>query len=101
MRYMVYIEIPTDVGNRLDFEEGGPGKLIGYVMEQFKPEAVYVEAGTRNSVMVAELNEAKMTELMVFVSKKFGTYPEFTPLIPAGAVPEIAGKAIEAVKQAP
>jgi hypothetical protein len=42
-----------------------------------------------------------MTELMLIVSKKFGTYPEFTALIPAAAIPEMVGKAIEAVKKAP
>jgi hypothetical protein len=50
--------------------------------------------------MVADLNEAQMTELMLIVSKKFGTYPEFTALIPAAAIPEMVGKAIEEVKKA-
>ena len=50
--------------------------------------------------MVADLNETQMTELMLIVSKNFGTYPEFMALIPAAAIPEMAGKAIEAVKKA-
>jgi hypothetical protein len=100
VRYLVYIEVPTEVGNRMDFEEGGPAKILGYVMERFAPEAVYTQAGMRASFMVAELNEAQMTEMMLITSKKFGTYPEFTPLIPGDSTPEIAAKAIQEVKKA-
>ena len=42
-----------------------------------------------------------MTELMLTVSEKFGTYPEFTPVIPLAATPGIAAKAIEEAKKAP
>ena len=101
MRYLVYFEIPADVGNRLDFEERGPGPLIGYVMDRFAPEASYTQAGLRGVFMVADLDEAQMTELMLIVSKKFGTYPEFTPVIPLAATPGIAAKAIEKAKKAP
>lgn len=101
MRYLVYFEIPADVGNRLDFEEGGPGPLIGYVMDRFAPEASYTQAGLRGVFIVADLDEAQMTELMLIVSKKFGTYPEFTPVIPLAATPDIATKAIEKAKKAP
>ncbi|MFZ0925539.1 MAG: hypothetical protein WCE82_03940 [Halobacteriota archaeon] len=101
MRYLVYFEIPADVGNRLDFEEGGPGPLIGYVMDRFAPEASYTQAGLRGVFIVADLDEAQMTELMLIVSKKFGTYPEFTPVIPLAATPDIAAKAIEKAKKAP
>src|SRR5665647_3670502 len=65
MRYLVYFEVSTDVGNRLDFEEEGPGKIIGYVVNRFKPEVMYTEAGTRNVFMVADLDETQMTELML------------------------------------
>jgi len=50
--------------------------------------------------MVADLNEAQMTEMMLITSKKFGTYPEFTPLIPGDSTPEIAAKAIQEAKNA-
>ena len=101
MRYLVYFEIPAEVGNRLDFEEGGPGPLIGYVMDRFAPEASYTQAGLRGVFIVADLDEAQMTELMLIVSEKFGTYPEFTPVIPLAATPGIAAKAIEEAKKAP
>jgi hypothetical protein len=101
VRYLVYFEVSTEVGNHLDFEEGGPGKIFGYLMNRFAPEAVYTEAGTRNVFMVADLDEAKMTEIMLIVSKKLGTYPEFTPLILGEATPGIAAKAIEEAKKAP
>ncbi len=100
MRYLIYFEIPAEAGNSLDFEEGGPGPILGYVMDRFAPEASYTQAGMRAVFMVADLNEAQMTELMLIVSKKFGTYPEFTALIPAAAIPEMVGKAIEEVKKA-
>ena len=101
MLYLIYFEISAEAGNRLDFEEGGPEEILGYVMNRFAPKASYAEAGTRNIFVVAELNEAQMSEFMLIVSKKFGTYPEFTPITPLSAIPEIAGKAIEAVKKAP
>ena len=101
MRYLMYFEIPADVGNRLDFEEGGPGPLIGYVMEEPAPEASYTQAGLRGVFIVADLDEAQMTELMLIVSKSSGTYPEFTPVIPLAATPGIAAKAIEKAKKHP
>jgi len=51
--------------------------------------------------MVADLDEAQMTEIMLIVSKKLGTYPEFTPLILGEATPGIAAKAIEEAKKVP
>ena len=45
MRYLVYMEVPTEVGNRMNFEEGGPAKILGHVMERFASEAVYTQAG--------------------------------------------------------
>ncbi|MGZ4864153.1 MAG: hypothetical protein ACXV5H_04890 [Halobacteriota archaeon] len=100
MRYLVYIEVPTEAGNLLDFEEGGPGKILGYVADRFSPEAVYGQAGMRASFMVVDLNEAQMMEMMLITSKKFGTYPEFTPLIPGDSIAEIAAMAIQEVKKA-
>ena len=101
MRYLVYFEVSTDVGNRLDFEEGGPGKIIGYVVNRFKPEVMYTEAGTRNVFMVADLDETQMTELMLIVSKTLGTYPDFAPIMSAEATMEVAAKAIIEAKKAP
>jgi hypothetical protein len=99
VRYVVYFEIPAELGNRLDFEEAGPGPIIGYVMDRFSPEASYTQAGLRG--VFHSLDEAQMTELTLIVSKKFGTYPEFTPVIPLAATPGIAAKAIEEAQKAP
>jgi hypothetical protein len=98
---MVYFEVPSEVGNRIDFEEGGPGPIFGHIMNRFAPEAVYSQAGSRIVFMVAELDEAQMTELMLVVSKKLGTYPQFTPIISAEATMEFAAKAIIEAKKAP
>ncbi len=83
----------------MDFEEGGPARILGYLTNRFAPEAVYTEVGMRASFLVADLDEEQVTELMLITSKKFGTYPEFTPLL-SGAIPEIAAKAIDEVKKA-
>lgn len=99
MLYLVYLEISTEVGSRLDFEEGGPGPLIEYMTNRYAPKSLYAEAGTRNVLMVADLDEGQMTEIMLMASKMLDTYPEFTPLIPGAAIPDLAGKAIEEVKK--
>jgi hypothetical protein len=101
MRYLVYFEVPVELGNRIDFEEGGPGQIIGYMMNRFAPEAAYTQAGMRAVFLVADLDEAQMTEIMLIVSKKLGTYPEFTPVVPAAATPGIAAIAIEEAKKVP
>jgi hypothetical protein len=101
MRYLVYFEVPAEVGNRIDFEGGGPGRIIGYMMNRFAPEAAYTQAGMRAVFMVANLNEAQMTEIMLIVSKRLGRYPEFTPVIPGAATPDIAATAIEEAIEVP
>jgi hypothetical protein len=101
MRYLVYFEVPIEVGNRIDFEEGGLGPIIGYMMNRFAPEAAYTQAGMRAVFIVADLDEAQMTEIMLIVSKRLGTYPEFTPVIPGAATPGIAALGIEAAKKVP
>jgi hypothetical protein len=98
---LVYFEVPAEAGNRLDFEEEGPGQILGYMMNRFAPEAVYTQAGMGAVFMVADLDETQMTEIMVIASKRLGTYSEFIPVIPGAATPGIAAKAIEEVKKAP
>jgi len=49
--------------------------------------------------MVADLDVTQMQELAVVLSKKFGTYPEFPPLIPAEEIPGMAAKMIDEVKK--
>jgi hypothetical protein len=73
---------------------------MGYVFKRFKPQAAYAEAGKRNLFVVADLDEAQMTEFMIAASKQMGTYAKFIPLIPAADIPEMASKAIEEVKKA-
>jgi hypothetical protein len=71
------------------------------MMNRFAPEAAYTQAGMRAVFMVADLDEAQMTEIMLITSKKLGTYPEFTPVIPGAATLGIAAKAIGEVKKVP
>jgi len=49
--------------------------------------------------MVADLDVTQMQELAVVLSKKFGTYTEFPPLIPAEEIPGMAAKMIDEVKK--
>ncbi len=37
MLYLLYIEVSADVGIRLEFEEGGPAKILGHLVERFSP----------------------------------------------------------------
>jgi hypothetical protein len=68
------------------------GHHVFFYPDALPPRAVF---------MVADLDEAQMTEIMLIVSKKLGTYPEFTPVIPGAATPGIAAKAIEEAKKLP
>jgi hypothetical protein len=101
MRYMVYIEISPEAGNTLDFEEGGPGAILRYLVERFKPEMFYVTTIRRALWMVMDLNENTMAELMLIVSKKFGSYPSCTPVIHGPDVVDVATESIEVAKNAP
>jgi hypothetical protein len=64
-------------------------------MNLVKPEAAYIKAGTRTAGLVADLNEAQMTELGLLASKKMGTYAKFIPLIRAAAIPEMVGEMLQ------
>ena len=101
MRFMIHVEVPTDVGNKLDFEEGGPGRIFKYLAERFNPEVFYASPARRAIWMVAHLDEPKMIELMFIISKRLGVYPLLTPVAPGSEVPELAEGAGEAVKNAP
>jgi hypothetical protein len=101
MRYMVHIEIPPGAGNRLDFEGGGPGAILEYLTDRFTPEAFYVSTFRRAVWMVIDLDEAKASELMLTISKKFGCYPMYTPVIPGPDVAKLAADGIEFAQRAP
>jgi hypothetical protein len=48
--------------------------------------------------MVMDLNKSTMAELMLIVSKKFGSYPSCTPVIHGPDIIEVAAEAIEVAK---
>jgi hypothetical protein len=95
MLYLIYAKIPA--GACTDLEEGGPEKIMGDIFTRLKPKSAYVEAGKRDLLMVADLDETQTAELTIGVSKQMGTCPKFVPLIPVAGIPEMAGKAIEEV----
>ncbi len=99
MRFMVHIEVPTDVGSRSDFEGEGPSPIVKHFVERFNPETFYLTPSRRAIWMVADLDEVKMTEIMLAASKNLGVYPTFTPVVPRADALQIAEKAIEALKK--
>ncbi len=101
MHYLVHIEISPEVGNKIDFEEGGPGAIFMHLAERFNPEMFYVTTVRRGLWMVMDLDVSAMAELMLIVSKTFGTYPLCTPVIRGSNVAEVAAKAIEVTKNVP
>lgn len=98
---MVHIKISPEAGNKLDFEEGGPGAILKYLVDRFTPEAFYVSTFRRSIWMVIDLDEATAADLMLTVSKKFGTYPLYTSVVPGPEVAKLAAASIEFIKKSP
>jgi hypothetical protein len=98
---MVHIEISPEAGNKLDFEEGGLGAILKYLVDRFTPEAFYVSTFRRSIWMFIDLDEATAADLTLTVSKKFGTYPLYTPVVPGPEVAKLAAASIEFAKKSP
>lgn len=97
---MVHITITPEAGNKLD-ASGGPVSALNIITERFKPEVIYATPTSREFWMVLELNDAStMGELMLLSSMKFGSYPEFTPILSVQELYKIVGPTIEAALKA-
>ena len=97
MLYMVELHASMERGNEID-RKGGPDAVFQYIVERFKPQAIYGTPTRRQIFMVVELeNEADTAELMYVLTWFAGTEPTFTPIM----APETYGQAIENAKKAP
>lgn len=95
MRYMVHFVVTPEAGTKIESAPGGPGPLIGRVVERFKPEQMYLSPARREGWMVARINdETEMAELMITLSGFAGSYPEFTPITTLQEFPGVVSKAI-------
>jgi hypothetical protein len=96
MKHMVRIQITPKAGHDIEARPGGPGPVVGRILERFKPEAVYMSPARREMFLVCNLELADMAELMIAGSELAGQYPEFTPVIEGKDFGGIVGKAMPA-----
>jgi hypothetical protein len=101
MRYLFEITASAERGNEID-SKGGPGPILGYIAERFKPEAVYVSTLRRQVWLVADLTSfAQVHELMQICSRLTGTEPTITPVMLAPEAAEAIQESTENAKKAP
>lgn len=101
MKYVVHTKADVQAGLKLD-ANGGPGRLFGWVVENYRPEGFYVDPTQRQAWVVVEINDpVKLTELMLVVSRNLGAQPTITPVFDAKDMGSIAQKAIENTRNAP
>lgn len=94
MKYLVEMPVSPDAGKAIEARPGGPGPIIGRMIERFKPEAVYLATTRRVIYMIVDLDdEASMLELTIAHADLAGAYPSFTPLVTADAFPAVIGAA--------
>ena len=99
MKYHVEIPVTPEAGAAVEARPGGPGPVIGRMLERFKPEAIYMATTRRVVYMVVDLDDdASVVELMLAGTTLAGTYPTFTPVVGADDFPAVAGKAIPAAQ---
>ena len=101
MRYMVHGVVSTESGNRIE-ESGGPGELVGYLMDRFTVEAAYYAPTRREFWWVIDFpDQTSMLELMLILSTRLNVYPEFTPCLTGEEFPGVVGAAIAEYDKAP
>ena len=101
MKFMIHFTVTEDQGAKIEAAPGGPGPLLGYIVERLKPEAVYLSPARRQGWIVATLNEQLMAEAMIFFSTRCGAYPTIIPAVSFEDFPKFAGPALEASAKAP
>ena len=101
MKFMIHFVVTEEQGIKIEAAPGGPGPLMGYIQERFKPEAMYLSPAKRQGFVIATLDEAKMAEAMIFFSSRCGVYPTFTPVVAFEDFGKVAGPAIDQLAKAP
>jgi hypothetical protein len=99
MKHLIEMRLTEQAGKEIEARPGGPGPVVGRIVERFKPEAVYMCPTRRAVIMVADLTEPDMAELMMVGSHLGGVYPTFTPVVSGKDFGELVGKAMPAAKK--
>ena len=99
MKHLVQIHVTPQAGLDLEDRPGGPGPVIGRVVERFKPEAVYMSPAQRALFLVCELSPADMAELMATATRFAGQHPTFIPVIDGKDFGSVVGAAMPAAKK--
>jgi hypothetical protein len=81
MHYMVHIVLPLEAGDKLE-AAGGPIPIINQIKERFKPQVVFATVTLREFWMVINVDDPlSLGEISLISIRKFGSYPEFTPIL--------------------
>ena len=99
MKHMVRIQVTPQAGHDIEARPGGPGPVMGRLVERFKPEMVYMSPARREIFMVCDLNASDMAEFMIAGCQLAGQYPEFIPVMEGKEFGAIVGKAMPAAKK--
>jgi len=102
MKFHVTIEVTPAQGTKMDALPGGPGPMIGHLVQRFRPESFYVALDRRAMFLVIDFpGEKEMGEFMAYVSSRWDTYPEMTPVVAGSEFGAIAGHIRATVPGAP
>jgi uncharacterized protein DUF3303 len=100
MRFMVHWKLTPEAGTAIEKRPGGPGPVIGRIVERFKPEAMFLAPTRRECWMVVSLSEyADIAEAMITFSELTGEYAEFTPVCTPQEFPAVVAKAMPAARK--
>jgi len=99
MKHMIRMPVTVQAGITLENRPGGPGPVIGRVLERFKPECVYMCPAKRELFMVCDLTPTDMAELMMVSGALGGQYAEMIPVVTGAEFGGVVGKAIPGAKK--
>ena len=100
MKYMIHVEVSVDAVKNME-QGDGPGQLVGYIAEKFKPDSMHFGLSRRAIYMIADLDETQLCEAMVVLSTFAGAHPEVTAVAPLEDFGGFAASALAALKEAP
>lgn len=95
MNYMVHIVLPIEAGDRLE-ASGGPVPIINQIKEKYNPKVVFATVTLREFWMIMNLDDPiSMGELSLIIVKKFGSYPDLTPILEGDELNEmVTGRSV-------
>ncbi len=99
MKYLVEIYLTPEAGQSMESRPGGPGPVVGRMIERFKPDMTCMALSERLVYMLVELDDVALAELMIAGAEMGGEYPTFTPVVEAENFPGLVGQAVEGAKK--